>query len=113
MAIVFNKVNLSNYKMIYVDLWETPYVKYLFEYGAMSKEKGKSYPSQFTVHIWSSDLFENKVHINDFNEKGYKMLPRMNQLMDYDLLITPYLYNLGDNDKWKKMEGAPEFYIKK
>jgi len=111
MAISFKKLDFELYKKIYVDLWETPYVKYLFEYGSMKNELGKSYPDNFTLYEWPPGTFFEKPKSDEFIKSGYKDLPRMNQLMEYDLLITPYLYNLGDNDKWKKMEGSSEFYI--
>jgi hypothetical protein len=113
MAINFKKINLANYKRVYVDFWETPYVKYLFEYGSMKNELGQKYPSHFTLHIWPPDKQYTLAQSNQFSTNGYKSLPKMNSFKDYDLLITPYLYNLGDNDKWKKMDGAPEFFIKK
>jgi hypothetical protein len=77
----------------------------------MENELGNSYPDNFTLYEWPPGTYFEKPKSDEFIQSGYKDLPRMNRLMEYDLLITPDLYNLGDNDKWKKMEGSSEFYI--
>ena len=110
-AIDFKKINIGDYKKIYVDVWETPYIRYLFEYGKLKSEIGKSYPGQFTLEI-------NK---QPFNTSGKKKmtddwkssLPHMNNLTQYDLLITPLLNRQGDNDKWILMDNTSDFWLKR
>jgi len=33
--------------------------------------------------------------------------------LDFDLLITPYLYTLGDNDRWRPLPETKKSFIKR
>lgn len=109
-SIDFSKINFQIYKKIYVDVWETPYVKYLFEYGKYQGQKEILYPNQFTLKITQEHFTSSG--LNKYSNDWKSALPRMNSLMNYDLLITPLLYTLGDNSKWSKMETTSDFWIK-
>lgn len=89
------KIDLINYNHIYVDWWESTSIRYLFEYGELKTKAKNIYPEKFTL------------------EKYGREQPKMNNLLDYDLIITSNLFQLGFNDKWKLIEDATFLYIQK
>jgi hypothetical protein len=107
----FKKIEISSYDKIYVDRWESPGIRYLFEYGQLKSEIGKSYPVRFTfIKYERQDLYEWE----ESNVDYYSRQPKMNELTDYDLLITnPELFKQGNSDKWTLVNGTTNFYIQK
>lgn len=89
------KNNLTNYNHIYAEFREYPCIRYLYEYGALSPKKKGIYPDKFTFEAF----------------KGHE--PKMNELLGYDLLITPTLFRSGNNNKWRLIRGTTNFYIQK
>ncbi|EKD32413.1 MAG: hypothetical protein ACD_77C00103G0024 [uncultured bacterium] len=89
------KIDLINYNHIYVDWWESTSIRYLFEYGELKTKAKNIYPEKFTLEKYGSEQ------------------PKMNNLLDYDLIITSNLFQLGFNDKWKLIEDATFLYIQK
>jgi hypothetical protein len=88
----FRKINIASYHRIYVDNWETPYVRYLFEYEHFNSKNDNVYPSNFTFSpFWNDSL-------NDY-------------LLQYDLIIISRYRNL-DNSKWKRIDNTINFYVK-
>ena len=108
----FMKVDISSYEKIYVDRWESPYIRYLFEYGCLKTEIGNSYPDKFTfVKYMRHGFYEGKKTLKEW----YSKQPKMNKLTQYDLLITPELFKrtTGNNDKWILMNNTTNFWIKR
>jgi hypothetical protein len=107
----FKKIDIDNYKKIYIDIWETPYIRYLFEYGKLKMENGRSYPNQFHLVVTNAPF--NSSGKDKITEDWKLNLPKMNDLLEYDLLITPLLNRQGNNDKWILMEHTTDFWIKR
>lgn len=105
----FQKIAIKDFKRIYVDRWEGPCVRYLFEYGSLKPEKGKSYPEKFTFAKYGRlGYYEGRKP----HEEIYMSQPKMNDLLDYDLLITPELNKFGNNNRWVNMDGTINFWVK-
>lgn len=107
----FINVDISEFKQIYVDRWESPCIRYLFEYGSLKNNSQKyGYPEKLTFakydrHGW----YDEKIILTDY----YKFGEKMNDLLEYDLLIVPELVGYGSNDKWVLIDGTSNFYVKK
>ncbi|MHC4169413.1 MAG: hypothetical protein ACYSWQ_20900 [Planctomycetota bacterium] len=102
------KTDIVDYERIYVDRWESPCVRYLFEYGKLKSKKKGLYPDKFTfAKFLRHGFYVGKLSKADF----YKTQPTMNELLDYDLLITPELFDRGYNDKWSLINGTTNFYV--
>ena len=102
-------IDYKNTSNIYVDRWNNPVVRYLFEYGILKPLQVDNYPEKFT--------FQN---LRNFRQLGisldewYQSQPKMNDLLEYDVLITSELYNHGENDKWILLNGCETgVYVKK
>jgi hypothetical protein len=104
----------SNYKSgkIYVDRWESPCFRYLFEYG---KLKGTAdYPSSFT--FMKGEKHSRKENKCPSKKDYYLTQPYLNDLYDeYDLLITPELYQYKSDfsDKWCSVNNNERVWVKK
>jgi hypothetical protein len=80
-------IDYKNVSNIYVDRWGNPEVRYLFEYGILKPLQSGNYPEKFTFQ----DLPNfSSLHISTLDE-WYQTQPKMNDLLEYDLLITPEL----------------------
>jgi hypothetical protein len=86
---------LTNYYHIYVGYWESPCIRHLFAYGALKPQAKNIYPKKFTFGKFSGEQ------------------PKMNNILDYDLIITSDLFKLGFNDKWTLKNGDSYLYIQK
>lgn len=106
----FQDIDLHAYNSIYVDRWETPYIKYLFEYGSLPENKKLDYPQKFTFAKSPKHCY--LVTQQDYTDY-YSHQPKMNDLLDYDLLITPELFMHGSNDQWELLEQTDNFWVKK
>lgn len=108
----FNKINLSNYHKIYVENWESPYIRYAFEHGDMKHELGKSYPSQFTL---AKGILHHHYTDKDYMLAWIEELPYMDDLMNYDLLISSKLFGWtkSHNSNWKTIDSCNNFWIHK
>ncbi len=110
----FRQTDLSHYDKIYVDRWESPSVKYLFEYGRYYSDVYKNiYPGHFTFTSGERHrLLMFKQDIRDW----YRKQPTMNELTEYDLLITPELYKMTPKESsldWTLFPGTTNFWIKR
>jgi hypothetical protein len=104
------KNGIVEYNRIYVDRFESPCIRYLFEYGKLKTKKKDLYPDKFTFGKYHRHgFYEGKTSREDF----FKAQPKMNDYLDYDLLITPELFKYGFNDKWTLISGTTNFYIQK
>lgn len=99
-------VDMGNYNRIYVDNWESPCVRYLFEYGKLNTKKKGLYPDKFTFE-------KGGIHCRHKGKSRKKIRAKMNNFLDYDLLITPKMFQNGNNDKWSLINNTTNFYIKK
>ena len=105
----FQRITLSDYDKIYVDCEEAPTIRYLFEYGNLKSKKGLSYPDHFTFGKYGRHgFYEGQKSVRDY----YRDQQKMNDLLEYDLLITPGLAKYGNNDKWNLIDATTNFYIK-
>jgi hypothetical protein len=106
----FEIIDISKFNHIYVDRWESPSIRYLFEYGKLKTKKEGLYPDKFTFgKLFKHGFYDGKLSLEDF----YKTQPKMNDYLDYDLLITPELFREGHNDKWTLIKNTTNFYIQK
>lgn len=82
-------------KHIYLDWRESTSIRYLIEDVELKTKAKNIYPEKFTFEKYVSEQ------------------PKMNNLLNYDLIITSKLFQLGVNDKWKLIEDATFLYIQK
>lgn len=97
----FKSLPYDDNARIYVDWWETPGIRYLFEYGSM---RGKyDYPEKFE--------FAKKYY---FAER-LQELPYMNDLQEFDILIAPRFYRFKpeNSDMWESVNGNNQVWLKK
>ncbi len=98
---------------IFVDRWESPCFRYLYEYG---KLKGTAdYPKFFTFMKGEKHARKDKKQKSQSKQDYYKKQPYMNDLYkDYDLLITPELYAFKPekSNKWKSILKNDRVWIK-
>ncbi len=98
---------------IFVDRWESPCFRYLYEYG---KLKGTAdYPKSFTFMKGEKHARKDKEQKSQSRQDYYKKQPYMNDLYeDYDLLITPELYTFKPekSNKWKSILKNDRVWIK-
>ena len=82
-----------DYDRIYIDSWESPCIRYLLEYGELQSKNGGIYPDRFTF--------------------GKNRKVKMNDLIEYDLIIGSVLVRNGFNDNWKLIDGSTKIFEKK
>lgn len=100
----------ANFK-IYADYFQAPYMKYLFEYGDGKTWATPKYPAQFYLAKCTRHGFTQG------NQSPYfdylKTQPVMNDLLEYDWLLTPQLFQKGQHDAWKLLPGSSSVWVKK
>lgn len=102
---------LNQNKKIYCDADQMGSIKYLLEYGILNDFKKKG--------AYNNITFSNSpIHqIGKYEwQKWEQKQPTMNELMDYDVLITPLYFNSNkphEKDKWKGLDGSHYMWIKK
>lgn len=101
-------------KRIFVDRWESPCIRYLFEYG---KLKGTAnYPESFTFMKGEKHSRKDKDKKSQTIQSFYANQPYMNDLYEnYDLLITPELYQYKStySNNWISVHDNKRVWIKK
>ena len=107
----FKEHTLSSDKKIYADYFEVPCVKYLFEYGRPELQKKVNYPRQFTLAQCTRHGFTEGANSPYFDY--LKTQPTMNELLEYDWLLTPQLSKKGNHDAWTLMPGSRSVWVKK
>jgi hypothetical protein len=91
---------------IFVDKWESPSTRYLFEYGDGPFRSKYRYPQNFK--------FEKGLpHTKRWTPEWDRVDRHMNELLEYDLLVAPDLASKGNNDEWMLLPGTTDFYVKK
>ncbi len=106
------KIDMSTYPKIYVECWEAPCIRYLFEYGSMKNELGKSYPKQFT---FAKGVLHSNYSVKDSMIAWSSRAIKMDELTEYDLIITSKLWDWSskNHDKWKLMANTTNLWIKR
>lgn len=102
----------SNAK-IYVDRWESPCIRYQFEYGKLLDKY--EYPQNFVFVKMFKHGFVKKGEKKMSRDEYYQTQPNLNDLLEFDILIVPELYrNKSDNsDKWESVNGNGRVWYKK
>jgi len=100
---------------VYVDRWESPCIRYQFEYGLLGG--CNLYPEQLTFekkYKHGYNTSDNIPHMS-LDEWYNKTQPNMNDLLEYDLLICPELYSYRnhDYDLWEAVDAGEKVFIKK
>ena len=98
---------------IFVDGWESPCIRYQFEYGEM---KGSyDYPKNFVFVKMLKHGFVKKGEKKMSKDEYYQTQPNLNDLLDFDILIVPDLYRnkLDNSDKWESVNGNCRVWYKK
>jgi hypothetical protein len=105
-------IDYKNINKIYADRWADPEIRYLFEYGALKPLALGNYPEKIT--------FPKLTGFTGFNrwimtkDEWYLSQPKMNNLLEYDLLIIPELELYSENDRWTLFDNCQTgVYIKK
>ena len=100
---------------VYIDRWESPCMRYQFEYGSLQGEP--NYPSQFTCvkmgkHCVSRKNSEKKPSLDEWYTTTQ---PDLNNLTDYTILIAPELYQYRPNhsDHWQTINNRGCVWIQK
>jgi hypothetical protein len=102
----------EDYK-IYSDRSESPSIKYLFEYGALRASQSYfSYPDNFDFQkAIQHNFYDGKKSLDEW----YNSQPTMNDLMMYDVLVTPELFKMKPREfsnKWKLLKGSEKIFVK-
>lgn len=111
--IEIQKIPYNKDARIYVDRWESPCMRYQFEYGAM---KGRyEYPENFVFAKMYKHGFVKKGEKKISKDEYYQSQPNLNDLLSFDVLIVPELYrNKPENcDKWESVNGNDCVWYKK
>jgi len=102
------------YGKIYVDRWESPCLRYQFEYGHFKGYSG--YPGEFNFATFRKHgaivSGERKLTLSEWYETCQ---PDLNDLMEYDVLVVPELYEYRSNnyDKWQSINDNNRIWEKK
>ena len=106
----FKTINFSKFGNIFVDRFESPIIKYLFEHGIYKDIYSNVYPSIFHFEKAPPHSRIDAIVYNDY----YSSLPKMDELVEYDLLIIPELFDDSSYQLWTEIEGCKEsVFIKK
>jgi len=107
----FEKIDSIKHQKIFVESWESPYLRYEFEYGKL-RHMQHLYPSRFT--------FGNGMPHYDFPKKRGQPVtidppPVMDEMLMYDLIISSELFNWShaNNQHWQLIEGTKNFWERK
>lgn len=113
LAADLKKVELEGFKKIFVDRRSTPFVRYAFEYGTWSGHSGNLYPDRFDLTITPANQISPESKLT--STEWYATQPKMNEMLQYDLLIAPqlFLFSKGANDKWEVVEGTSNIWQRK
>lgn len=101
------KVRLGS--KFYVDRWESPFIRYLFEFSDRSLAKKYAYPDNFYFEKampHSEQLHDNFSRIDVFKGKT------MDMITGYDYLVAPELYTYTPHLHWTPLEEGSVIYIK-
>ena len=95
----------------YVDRWEAPSVRYLFEYGRFRERPPFDYPRNFVFGTfrrhsdWAASGDAGSI------PEWYRDQPKMDDLVGYDALVTPELYEYGPSDRWELLPGSDRIWV--
>jgi hypothetical protein len=107
----FDKIDRTRHRRIFVESWESPYIRYEFEYGKL-KHLSSIYPSHFTFGTGVPHY-----HFPKNRKEAVRIIPppSMDELMEYDLIISSELFDWSHHhhQHWKLIEGTHNFWEKK
>lgn len=108
-----NKIELEAFSKVFVDRRSTPFIRYAFEYGKWSDRSGNLYPDRVDLTITPAEQISIETKLT--STEWYATQPKMNEMLQYDLLIAPqfFLFSKGANDKWELVEGTANFWKQK
>lgn len=99
------KVNKND--KIYIYIGETPFVKYLYEFGAFSKDI-ESYPTNFILaKSGKHGAYQGSENTALFGSKAYNS--HIKELSNYDVIISDNIPEEG----WDRAEGTTFLWVKK
>ena len=110
---VLNSLDFNRKPKIYVDRWSNPSLRYLYEYGNLSHKRIKHfYPKNFKL------MSDKKSHLNTIDKiiSKYKNNKKMNELMNFDIIIGAEFEHYTDEitrNKWEKVISNESFFTKK
>ena len=93
-------MNLSSFDKIYCDRWESPCLRYQYEYGSLKDKKDSDYHKYYFQTMLKHSIYTK----GNAKSEWYSRQPDLNDLLEYDMLIVPELsrYRVGNQDKWKE-----------
>lgn len=99
---------------VYVDRWESPCMRYQFEYGKLVNDM--NYPNMFTFAVFRPHRLaivetEKRVTLSDY----YKTQPDLDDLEQYSVLIVPELFDYKQKVPlmWNSINNQNRVWIKK
>lgn len=97
---------------VYVDRWESPCMRYQFEYGSL--QGYATYPSHFTFEKYVShrlDSLDNFPTLQEF----YNTQPNLDEIEQFNILIVPELYKFkgGTPNLWNSVNNQNQVWIRK
>ncbi len=107
----FEKIDSVKHQRIFVESWESPYVRYEFEYGNLKHLK-HLYPERFTFGT-------GLPHYHFPKKRGQAITidppPTMDELLKYDLIISSELFDWSHhhNQHWQLIPGTKNFWEKR
>lgn len=104
-------IDYKNINAIYIDRWANPEVRFLFEYGVLKPLEIGNYPKKFTFQ----KIPAHNLLLDISPDEWTRLQPKMNNLIEYDLLIIPQLESSGElNNNWTLFDGCKNgVFIKK
>ncbi len=105
------KLNKKNSHTFFIDRWSNTSIRYMYEYGELkNKQLAHSYPEKFTL-MSNNEPYELKSDA----KKWYNSQQKMNELLEFEYLITPELahYTSIETQKdWKAINLEKSIYTK-
>lgn len=106
----FNYSGLNRFQKMYVDAWESPSLRYLFEYGMYKREAKGLYPDRFTFEKYGRHNIlpgSNHPSLNQFGAQPADM----NKYRQYDALIGSSFRRSGALDSLERVHPSGFFTI--
>lgn len=105
---------ITTIEKVYIDRWESPCMRYQFEYGEL--QGCNAYPKAFTFQSFRShSLIKEPGKERLSLSEWYESQPNLDDLDNYSVLIAPELYNNKEKEpvSWKSINDYNCVWIKK